>query len=513
MRIYYQLTTKEPLVLSQSTATTNNHLGLDYIPGSAVLGAIASRIYNQLPAEQSYALFHSGACRFGPAYPLVNDEIALPIPAAWHGLKLNNEKISNHAAEGFERDDEQQYKQRREGFIVHTQEEAKVKQGITTRTALGDDLRVEEGQLYTYTTLQAGQEFGGWIETESEELLALVKPLLTGELNIGRSRSSEFGRVALYCPKEQPESVQVNNLKTSLVLWCLSDAQCFDKNGSPVFTPTVSSLHPSLEGQLNPEKSFIRTRKVRRFNRARNGLDTEQQLIAAGSVLVYDLAKPATDEVLNALAASGIGVNRQQGLGWLQVNPAWASQVEPKGQLFQPTKLRAKPPVSVTIKTTPLIAWVEQKLDVRQTQKATDANILKLHTEILAAYENARSYNGLPIQYQAGPSNSQWRRLDDLVKNHEDWQRLAFDGADTPKEDKTGVCKAENDELGWGLSWQTEHDGLITFSDFAKSYLSQHDNLTMRRLLEQLCRYDLSTSQGLSAYKQFIQPTKQGAQA
>lgn len=512
MRIYYQLTTKEPLVLSQSTATTNNHLGLDYIPGSAVLGAIASRLYNQLSAEQSFALFHSGSCRFGPVYPLLNNEVTLPVPASWHSLKQDAQTISNHAAESFVRDETQQYKQHREGYVTHTQEIARVEQGITTRTALDSSLRVKKGQLYTYTTIQAGQQFGGWVEAESEELLTLIKPLLNGELSIGRSRSSEFGRVSLYCPSEQPAKQQVNNFQTSLVLWCLSDSQCINSFGAPTFTPDANNLHPSLSGQLNAKRSFIRTRKTRRFNRARNGLDSEQQLISAGSVLVYDLDTPVTNEVLQQIADQGIGINRQQGLGWVQVNPAWANQSEPQGALFEPLVLAAKPKVNVAIERTPLVAWVEHELGINKTLHGIEQTILKLHRLMLDAYKSARNYNNLPNQYQAGPSSSQWRRLDDLVKRHNNWQSFAFDDPSIDKKDRAGVCKAENDQFGWGLSWQNNNK-LTTFSEFTQQQLGTLDNLTMRRLLEQLCRYDLSTSSGLSSYEQFIKSAKQGAQA
>lgn len=505
MRLYYRLTIKEPLVLSQSTATTNNHLGLDYIPGSAVLGAVASRLYNQLTDEQSFTVFHSGACRFGPAYLLIGNELSLPVPASWHVLKHDSQAFTNHAAPDFVRDEACQYKQLREGYINHQLEEASVKQGLTTRTALDDNLRVQEGQLYTYTTLQAGQEFAGWIEADSAELLELVKPLLNGELNIGRSRSSEFGRVQLYCPQQQPADPTINSLGSNLVLWCLSDAQCFNQLGSPTFTPDASTLHPQLSGSLNAAKSFIRTRKVRRFNRARNGLDSEQQLIAAGSVLVYDLEQPASLEVLQILASQGIGANRQQGLGWIQANPAWAGQSQPQGHLFEPVTLAAAPQRKINNETSPLLQWIAQRLNRDEVLLGTDKLIQELHREICAAYDNARNYNNLAQQYQAGPSSSQWRRLDNLVKNESDWHKTAFSG-------EAAVCKAKNDALGWGLSWQ-QSNKMVTFAKIIEEKLRDLSSQDMRRLLEQLCRFDPSDYHGLQAYKKFSQLAKQGVQA
>ena len=165
-------------------------------------------------------------------------------------------------------------------------------------------------------------------------------------------------------------------------MWCLSDAQCFNQLGSPTFTPDANTLHPQLSGSLNAAKSFIRTRKVRRFNRARNGLDSEQQLIAAGSVLVYDLEQPASQETLQVLANQGIGVNRQQGLGWIQVNPAWSGHSQPQGRLFEPVTLAAAPQREIKAETTPLLQWIGHQLDKNNALLNTYKLIQELHREI-----------------------------------------------------------------------------------------------------------------------------------
>lgn len=507
MRIYYHITTKEPLVLSQTTATTNNHLGLDYIPGSAILGAMAQRVYSQLSDEQSFAIFHSGAVRFGPAYPAVNNEIALPVPAAWHTQKLDDQLLSNHAATSFVRDDKVQYKQQRNGYITSQNVMADVKQGLTTRTALDDQQNVIDGQLYTYAIIEAGQSFSGWIDVENEALWQLIKPLLNGEFNIGRSRSSEFGRVSIYSDLQSSSQPTAQNLANHLVVWCLSDAQCIDEHGQATFAPSLANLINGASGTLNANKSFVRSKKLRRFNRARGGLDSEQQLITAGSVLVYDLEQPLTDTQLASLQAKGIGINQQQGLGWVAVNPLWAAEAEPKGNLFTAIEVKqpAKKDVFVSVDSK-LTKWVAQLAAIEQVQQANDAVIEKIHRQIIAAYENARSYNNIPKSYQYGPSMSQWRRLDTLVKNEQNWQAKAFNDSD-------GVCKAKNDEHGWGASWQDEQ-GFVTFEAFANAAFAHIDYLVMRKLLEQLCRFDPSITSGLTDYKKsFSAKAQQGGQA
>lgn len=509
MRLYYSLTNLEPLVISQSSASTNNHQCLDHIPGSAILGALAQRLYSTLDPEQSFALFHSGACRFGPAYPLLNNELALPVPASWHREKNNSDQLSNHAAAGFERQPDKQYQQCRSGFITHQLQEATVNQLLTTRTALDEQTqKASDGQLYTYACIAPEQSFAGWVEADDPALLELIKPLLNGEFSLGRARSSEFGRVQLHCPQIQPQVATVNNLGNRLVVWCLSDMECHDQAGMPTLTPQPQDLHPELTGKLDAQGSFIRCHKVRRFNRARNGFDSEQQLITRGSVLSFDLDKPASDDTLKQLASQGAGTHRQQGLGWISVNPSWAGRATPDQQaLFNAIHLEpVLQPQPAAKADTPLLLWVKDRHQQNEQQQNIQNQLQQLYGKIHSAYQNARAYRSCPPSHQAGPSSSQWRRLAELVRsqNQGNWHQLAFDG-------DAAICKAKNDEFGWGIDWH-QHGRHTTFAGLMKEEFKGLDTNTMRRLLENLCRYDLSTSEGLKQFKQRHITGKEGAQ-
>ncbi len=59
------------------------------------------------------------------------------------------------------------------------------------------------------------------------------------------------------------------------------------------------------------------------------------------------------------------------------------------------------------------------------------------------------------------------------------------------------ICKPNNDELGWGVTW---HDGhkMVVFADKVATLLAAENTQSMRLLLEKLCRYDLSTYAGLN---------------
>jgi CRISPR-associated protein Csx10 len=507
MRLFYTLTTIDPVIVSQSNTTTNNHECLDYIPGSAVLGLLASIHYNNFTEQQSWFAFHSGECRFSPCYPIVGGQLCLPIPLSWHYGKgddvslsegYNLSAISNHAAPAFERDQGKQYKQCRVGYINGDGLAADVQRGLSTKTAI-DRLSgtASDGQLFSYAFIAAGQTFGGWLDCSDEALLAKLKSSLSQTHRIGRSRNTEFGRVKLSL-SDTLNKVSEAPTK-SLVLWCLSDCELLNSAGMPILVPTGEDIHPLLKTfTLNKAKSFIRSHKVSRFNQKRQGYDSEQVLVTKGSVLVFESKNSAiAPEVLAAIAEHGIGINRQQGLGWVMVNPNWAKSagLEEKalfdGIIIAPqvTKSIIEQPASDSI----LLAWVEEQQGLAKAMFDSQQEVSDLLQSIYDCYRNGRRYNNIINTNEAGPSASQWRRIADKVRaSNQDWARGVFDGDEA-------ICKADNDELGWGIKW---HNGSeqIDFATEIKMLLATRNVATMRLLLEKLCRFDISTYRGLKDF-------------
>lgn len=525
MRIFYTLTTLEPVIISRSSATTQ-HQTLDHIPGSALLGAVASKLYPQLSTEDAFTLFHSGECRFSPAYPVVTGsdnpqcgEIALPAPASWHTPKGDKNELTNHAARSFARDELAQYQQIRQGFISSArtlQYAPDIRTGLTARTALDSETqRAKEGQLFQYAFIHAEQTFAGWVDCAEPALAALLEQTLQGEFVLGRSRNSEFGKVSLslYQPQTQPQPTAARG--NELVIWCLSDVACLDAFGQPSLTPSAQDLHPELCGDLDPTRTFIRSRRVRRFNRARGGLNSEQLLIAAGSVLTYQLQDAPTEQALHALTEQGCGFAREQGLGWVMINPAWAEQEKPgtgASELFAPFAVTLPQPTALHetkanhhTTSSPLLAWVQSKQAKQTRNLERKMRCQAMHDLIADAYQSLRRYHRTPPAYQAGPSSSQWRRLADLARSshadrvhHDgilDWRRAAFEA-------ESAICKTTNDPSGWGIEWP-EGDRLVTFAQQFDAAIKRHqlDLDDLRLLLEELCRYDLSTDEGLRAYR------------
>lgn len=509
MRIYYKLTTIDPVVMSASNATTNNHSCLDYIPGSAILGALASRHYPKLSRNQSWQAFHSGHTRFSPCYPTDNAQLYLPTPASWHipkgkdalessssrNKRYNVSALSNHAANNFQRQNTTQYEQCRSGYVNAQAQAKEIQIEISTKTAIDRKTGIAaQSQLFSYAFIPSGQAFAGWVESDDLEIMNELKQSLQGSLRLGRSRNSEFGLVKLEVIAS-PALNTIENDPKRLVLWCLSDCELLSDNGLPTFTPRLESLIPYAKGQLNSAKSFIRTNRIRRFNQVRRGLDTEQHIISKGSVLVYDLHTPLADTQLAQLAQYGVGINQQQGLGWVSVNPTWSNQADffNLNELFTPLSIEAAQPTNNSLSqctSSRLIDWVNSwnKQDEQNQKDQTTIDLLL--QKLILAYRNARQYNNILNTQSVGPSSNQWRRIGDHIRNNNsNWVKAAFNG-------EHAICKPKNDEFGWGIEWYQEGK-FNCFADFTHGLLADKSNELMIKFLEAFGRYDLSTFSGL----------------
>ncbi len=56
----FEIVLTQPLIISQQAASAGAHQSLDYIPGSVLLGLVASRLYARLDADSAWTVFHSG---------------------------------------------------------------------------------------------------------------------------------------------------------------------------------------------------------------------------------------------------------------------------------------------------------------------------------------------------------------------------------------------------------------------------------------------------------------------
>lgn len=522
MRQYYKVDVISPLVLSQSHATSGAHQSLDYIPGNVLLGALAAKTYRYLTAQQSWDVFHSGKVQFGPAYIASKSNNAwhpsFPIPLSWHiskghSLTINKDaqevidrsQVQNFSAQDFVATAEQQAVQCRQGYIDEFGNYLNVKKSSTTKTAINRATgAVEEGQLFEYQYINPGQSFIGYIDIDNQALVQSVLPQLEGDLTLGRSRSAEFGRVKLSLLPEPSVTIQPKINTSQLIVWLTSDLLVNDLLGMPSTIP-----HPEFLGlaglKFQPQSSFIRTQSVSLFNRQRGGFDSQHQLISKGSVLVFAVDKSAPILQLESKLSQALGLRTDLGYGQCCVNPNWSLLPDissnrlfdaPNWQCAETEHSEKNLPVNAS--SSNLIAWVMSKVDKLSVEQNRKKNSSDLARKIIRYYQQARAYNNILNSNEAGPSSNQWRRLFEVVKtsNADNWQTTAFEG-------EHAICKAKNDELGWGIEWSDKGD-TVSFTYACQTLLKDLTASDMLVLLELLCIYDLSTYKGCSQFDTYL---------
>lgn len=471
------ITLQDDCIFSERNATEGAHQALDYIPGGALLGAVAARLYAELGNNQAFDWFHSGKMRFGNAYPLVDGKRTFPMPACWHQAKgkspIEDGKLDNHQiwrldeCENHALPDNQQPQQLRAGYLSLDGYIAKTNKSFRMKTAIDADTgRAKESALFGYDALQAGQRFYAQIHCDdamTEADITQLKATLNKPLLLGRSRSAEYGRATVEILQTQPalSSEQPNNLK--ITLWLLSDLMALDEYGQPILSPAPQHLGLP-KGELVAENSFLRTRRYSTWNAHKQGYELERQVISKGSVLVYQLESSLTDEHLQLIAA-GLGVERQAGLGQVWLNPPLLADKQPHfeksvASLADKAKELPKP-----AKEPELIAWLRKQ----QSDSGSKQNFARDAKRIARGYqalmESTRGLKGLDASVHVGPSHSQWGAVLAAAKSRRELETFmnATDGSFKPRGE------------GWKDEfWQSEQ--LVSFYNWFRNHYQQQNS-------------------------------------
>ena len=339
-RLCLSLTPTSAAVFSASAATVGGHLGLDYVPGSALLGYAAGRLY-EAERIDAFELFHSGAVRFLNAYPLCSaGGRSFPLPLSLQQSKtardgvrrdgtLVSERIRNTIFDQGAGDAPLDALPARfitpEGMSVNPRHDYRMKTAISE-----GERRAEEAQLFGYDALRAGDaRFYGEVHLDDdvdEAVIARLSKAFGGQVRLGRSAAAEFGgnyeveRIdadEVADPRVWPASDRVT-------LWCISDIVLEDHNGAPVTEPSPECLGFG-PGRFVAESSIVRTRRWSPWNRKLGRRESERLAIRAGSVLSLELQSSEATSHLSR----GVGRFREQGLGQVWVNPAILAAGQP----------------------------------------------------------------------------------------------------------------------------------------------------------------------------------------
>lgn len=188
-----------------------------------------------------------------------------------------------------------------------------------TRTALGADGTVLQGSLFTRQYIARRQEFAAtaegdlrWLGTDSVDL------------RVGGQRSLA-GAVKVKVLAAEPASISGGE---RLIVRLLSPGVFLSEDARNQLQPSSGDLARALRGtdmagaQVRVKHAWARPDTVGGWNAAA-GLPKSTEIAAAmGSTYVLQCAHGFSDDAAAAIAGSGLGVRRADGLGWVEVASA-----------------------------------------------------------------------------------------------------------------------------------------------------------------------------------------------
>lgn len=342
--IRYRITLLEPALVASFGGAPDSVEALDYLPGSVLRGVFIGKYLRanrgrelDITDSATRRLFFDDSTRFLNGYPLDRlDKRMLPTPRSWRKKKGDENVVFDFAVESKEDDfnaageplcslgEENARLHHPERLLtVHTTRTRRFGRAMNaTKHKLQDD--DTPGAVYRYDALAANQVFEAVILCDRNEDAGLLKPFIEGDIFLGKSRSSGYGRakIELSDIDDEWQEAPFDKAHNAFIMTLLSDTLMRDQNGSyttnaRVFQRLVSTR---LGVELRLRDAFVKSHVVGGFNR-KWGLPLPQALaLQAGSVLVFETDQAPASEKLDALLWQGIGERRAEGFGRIGVN-------------------------------------------------------------------------------------------------------------------------------------------------------------------------------------------------
>jgi CRISPR-associated protein Csx10 len=337
----FEIHALEPLLITRLEGDPNSSVSYPYVPGSVVRGVLANRY---LPApgfdlagdEAGRRLFFDGGARYLNAYPLDRlGKRTLPAPLSWFREKGETLQdgilvydFSLEAAGGLEQPKGlgECFCRLSEGTVEFAAPQWQINVH-TARERIKGRATEEEGAVFRYQALAAGERFGSVILVSTPEDGATLKKLLEdGDLWLGGSRSGGYGRARIEKIQPVDDWTETPTAEANLaagdrlVLTLLSDTVLRDADGAYADSLKPELLSSPLEMALKLEADFKRVTPLGGFNR-KWGLPLYQaHVLQAGSVFVFEATQSIAADVLRQLESDGLGERRVEGFGRVAIN-------------------------------------------------------------------------------------------------------------------------------------------------------------------------------------------------
>ncbi len=348
--LLYRLHLLEPVLVSQAGAgEENSAVGFAYIPGSALRGALASKWLAKHPGVDlaadptARAWFLDGTVCYLNAYPALDGQRSLPVPASWFVEKeqVDDERATIYDLAVASPPGKLQVKPPKGGpFCVVEQSEPEeigeesesqatvisVERFDQVHIALEDVNRRGEGnQVFRYEALAPGQDFIGVVVAPEGQDLSEIRALLAeGSLLLGTAQLAGYGRVAVEVLDEISsgwrECSPYRRTDGRLVVTLLSPAILRSDNGQ-IGWDGGQALARSLGLPTDAElvATFGKTSLMGGYNRKWSLPLPQAWALMAGSVFVFKADHIDPDALQHALDR-GIGERCAEGFGRIAIN-------------------------------------------------------------------------------------------------------------------------------------------------------------------------------------------------
>jgi len=331
------LTLRQPVIIADNLGGQNHTASGDVIPGSAILGALASayisrhKLGRDAHKDEGFRhLFLENSCRYLDALFSYKGVRLVPVPMNIEKMKGDDVWVSVFDKQGsYEKESgyilpegkTKVFKPKKEIFF-HT---ARHLNGLTGKS------EKDEGHVFSYEALAAGQTFISRI-IGSEEDLNTLRNLFpeTFKLFFGRSRTAQYG--CCEARFSQPEPVKTAEISgNEIMLSCVSPTILISENGIPM--TTQKAITDQLSDQIGIKVELLkteddkklpmmicRTETVEKYNARWGCKRWSEQAFSPGTVLcirVHDEAEKK--RLLGFVASHGLGRHTGEGAGELYV--------------------------------------------------------------------------------------------------------------------------------------------------------------------------------------------------
>jgi len=344
------LETLQPILATSFQGDPNSDVSYSYIPGSMIRGAMIGRYMKQhglseldlTNNEVKRLFFNANSTRYLNAYLLSQEKKrTLPLPLSW--FKHKDEELTEDSSItaydfSLERGDRLEipksvgeYFWTEKGGMINLYKEKRRINIHNFRDRKKGRSTDNQGEIFRYEALDAGQTFQSIILCEDEDIATIQNLLSEQNLWLGGSQSAGYGQTKIVDRKPPLDNWNEIGIAAEdrendeiLSITLLSDTLLRNEHGQPIADPNL--IKKAVEEVLNmtlPEPKiggiFAGSTLIGGFNR-KWGLPLPQvPALTAGSVIVFKDIE-ITSEQINLLESQGIGERREDGFGRVAIN-------------------------------------------------------------------------------------------------------------------------------------------------------------------------------------------------